>query len=258
MKYLFPNYRKFGIKGTTPLTIYVHGTKFFQMKSSPSRLAKAPQPRQLERALHKSNPTKYPYDSVYRFSWSGRLHHRARQKAAQDLFDAIKEYKGPITIIAHSHGCNVSLWLAKILTEEKHTISLDKVIFLAPPVQMATMEYVTTLPQVYSFYSTADMVQVVDPQRLQARRKDTPLFSQRLFPESLNLCQTRILFHNQSPGHQSFITESFLVHLDNLITTLPHPGHMVCTIDKNSGRVTLMEKEQFHQSYVPRITRRAR
>ncbi|MBA2307671.1 hypothetical protein H0W26_06095, partial [Candidatus Dependentiae bacterium] len=146
--------------------------------------------------LMKACPQEYPTSNFYVYGWSGILSFGDRRKAAEDLYKRIKAHTGHITLIGHSHGASVALYLGQIAEEEKdHKFSLNKLIMLAPPVQSATAHHIKCplFKKVYSFYSSADLGQIADPQGLYDHTRKASvdkiysLFSQRTFAPSPNL-----------------------------------------------------------------------
>jgi hypothetical protein len=191
----------------TPITIIVHGTDFLLT------LAKASLPESLSalvahlrgtlglksgeicahhpslalaRALNKSAPAQFPLDGFYFFDWSGLLNAAGRKAAAQELYSALEYFltdsyytNSPITLIAYSHGGNVSLNLAPLAHKSNLKRSIDRLVLLACPVQDGT-EHLTASPlfkQIYHFYTPGDWFQVAGYQGLSC----STLFSRREF-----------------------------------------------------------------------------
>lgn len=177
------------------------------------------------KTLTSVSPQDFPDQSVYVFGWPGALGFAIRERAAHDLYELIKDYHGSITIIAHSHGCNVALNLAKIAQEQGDKyLSIDRLILLAGPVQAVTEPYVDEplFKRVYSFYSQADIAQIIDPQGLYydtykaGGNKQSPFFSQRVF-SSPKVMQAQILLDARYPSHNDFLYEPFIRKLPLLI-----------------------------------------
>lgn len=93
-----------------------------------------------------NNPDTYPREHAYIFGWSGKLSFTEREKEARNLYHALQnisiKYKNTyntqpiIRIIAHSHGGNVALNLAKIHKQENaFALYVDELILLGCPVQ---------------------------------------------------------------------------------------------------------------------------
>jgi len=217
-----------------PATIYIHGTLFqspfvskaihhglhrYSSKNCPPSSSEY-----IDRALFISNPKEFPEEHFYKFYWSGKLHSEDRRKAAEDLFSALEKSKGPITLIAHSHGCNVALLLGEIARSKNKTdVLVDRLILLAPPVQEATCKQVNSpiFRRVYSLYSTADVAQIVAPQGwFMSSHACNQFFSERTFPACPKLLQARVLLRGQSPGHQDFIQPRFIKQVSKIISVL--------------------------------------
>ena len=222
-----------------PLTVFIHGTK----QSLLSRMVhKLDYPlgivsssitttnsvlAGIARSLNIADPLEYPRDSFYFYGWPGKMNFPARFKAAERLYGVIKDHKGPLTVIAHSHGCNVALNLATLAAEDpQSTFSVDRLILLAPPVQEVTKPLVHSpvFKEVYNFYSTADLFQIGDPQGIYWESyhctepgTKVPLFSSRTYKPAPNLMQARILLDWQSPGHIHFMLSRFLTKLPLLM-----------------------------------------
>lgn len=163
----------------------------------------------------------FPLQDFHYFGWSGDLSYQARKVAAQHLYHAIKDTKHK-KLVAHSHGGNVILTTAAIAAEHPDMhFSVDTVILLALPVQMATASYAldnTIFKEIFTFYSARDLIQIADPQRLyQEAPAHSPFFSQRKLPHAAHIKQARLLIHNKDPYHVSFIGEPILKKIPYMI-----------------------------------------
>lgn len=177
--------------------------------------------------LDKACPGEFGKEFFYFYGWHGKLTFPSRIQAAEKLFAVIKDHKGPLTIIAHSHGCSVALYLASLAEQcQHHTFIIDRLILLAPPVQSATKHLVHSpvFKEVYSFYSTADFMQIGDPQGLywesyvySPLNTPIPLLSKRCFDPAPNIIQTRIMLDRQSANHLHFMISRFLKYLPTLL-----------------------------------------
>ncbi len=159
--------------------------------------------------------------------WPGTITFPSRLQAAEKLYNVIKTHKGPITIIAHSHGCNVALNLAywaEINNDE--TFKVERLILIAPPIQEVTKPLATDkyFKEVYTFYSSADSLQVADPQALYWESygwtepsTKVPFFSERTFPPAPHAIQTRVLQDWQSPNHLQLMLTRFIRKLPVLL-----------------------------------------
>jgi hypothetical protein len=182
--------------------------------------------------LNRASSHMFPLEHAYLFGWSGKLDFKARKEAARALYNELRTYQGPLTIIAHSHGCNVALSLGDIAKEYRNQpLVIDRLILLACPVQKATSGYIKSpiFKRVFSLYSSADFTQIGDPQGLYRESyasieagEKIPLFSQRIFPPSPNLIQGRIFLNKCSPGHLEFIKKPFLTKLPEVLDLLEH------------------------------------
>jgi hypothetical protein len=121
------------------------------------------------------------------------------------------------------------------LKDQQRTFRVDRLILLACPVQVKTAHNIASgfFDRIYSFYSTSDMIQVLDPQGLAILKRPTMadiryfydtcrqqrFFSQRTFPEQENLTQIRVRW---AVGSQSrrFIYFSQLKTIRRLYETL--------------------------------------
>ncbi|TET33859.1 alpha/beta hydrolase [Candidatus Dependentiae bacterium] len=183
-------------------------------------------------ALSEADPEQFPYESIYAFGWSGKLDGPSRKKAAQRLYAALGEltatYKRtygiapPIILISHSHGGNVILHMAPFY-QQYDDIAIKKTVLIACPVQQDTASAPNNplFGKVYSLHSHVDIVQIMDPQRLQPYREaflqwqetkswtplkeayllslEQPLFSERHFPTSSRLIQANICWNSFTP-----------------------------------------------------------
>jgi len=123
--------------------------------------------------LAKNDPVNFPLDSFYLFRWSGLLNRKEREVVSCDLYkyliskvDEILQKTGKypiITIITHSHGGNIALYLAKINEKFDSKLKIARLILLACPVQYGTAQLVNdkTFDQIYAFYSTYDIIQIM-------------------------------------------------------------------------------------------------
>lgn len=226
-----------------PATVFVHGSLYplldILVHAVDSPLGLVPAKYVRNQFLHRripyllscSDPKQFPFDSFYLYGWSGKISFEGRETAAHQLYNQLKHFTGPITLICHSHGGNVALNLAKVVDEvgdKKFTI--DRLILLACPVQAVTEDLVChrVFKKVISLYSLGDSTQVRDPQkfytqtRCYARRmgKDVPMFSQRIFPCHRNIIQRRMLLGRRNLTHMDFIYKPFLSRLPQVLSMI--------------------------------------
>lgn len=255
------------------INIFVHGTLFFFLKlpfaapffCSPSgllpvkQIAPKYQVNKISKLLSKRNPKKFALEDFYSFGWSGQLSHNTRNEVAHRLYhhilDLICQYKRKykkapfIRIITHSHGGNIALQLGEWAKKHKnHKFVINELVLLACPVQEETKNFIKDVKRfkkVYSLYSPADMIQVMDPQGIFHIQKNVennmkniknlsdvknidwwsmltkqPLFSERIFPNSKNLIQASVQVENQNLIHIDFLRLKFFKTLPDILTIL--------------------------------------
>lgn len=187
----------------------------------------------LARLLQEKDSFRFQTQHFYTFGWSGHLSFQEREKAGTGLYiqllDLIETYekqcgkKPYVRLITHSHGGNVALNLAAAEHQHQKSLIVDELILLACPVQEKTVAYVQTpiFKKIYSFYSSLDVLQVVDPQGLYRNNAiQAPIFSKRRFPECDHLIQTKIRFAKRAILHVEFLSNQFLQALPSILTTL--------------------------------------
>lgn len=237
-------------------TIFIHGTLFTNAiipKQTTSWLGIKPATECGTSVQQMSRLFGTSYDSFYFFRWTGRLSPQERKNAAQSLATLLRNHKGPVTLICHSHGCNVALLLAELNLPDQ---TIDKLILLAPPVQKATAQHSSSplFKKVISLYSSADIIQVADPQGLQSKDAGS-LFSKRIFGESPRLIQARIFLDKYSPSHIDFITPRFWRKLPAVIAVLEEADlrESIVTIPTGDSPPQIIHKDEV--AYVPRTVR---
>jgi pimeloyl-ACP methyl ester carboxylesterase len=177
--------------------------------------------------LHKADQDQFPIERSYLFGWSGKLSFAMRHKSAEELYESLKKIKGPITLIAHSHGGNVALNLELVARERgDSTFFIDRLILLGVPVQDATRNFVLSpiFKKVYVFYSAGDWTQIMDPQGLYKNKfqnnwgkKDRAWFSERVFPTNERIRHIRIFMYKHNLDHLGFILQTFTLALPTLL-----------------------------------------
>lgn len=231
------------------ITIWVHGTCLWPFRVLRKYWADSPtlikvssmKPNYYLRKVAENlsaSSLDYPIDNFYFLRWSGKLSVSEREETAQHLYEAIKgllaeykekyETKPTITVITHSHGGNVALNLSKVKDRDPD-VKVDNLVLLACPVQRHTREFVhdCMFENVYSFYSTLDFMQVLDPQglhyhpELKCRKpKGEPLFSGRSFPKHSKLCNVKIKINGKGVWHTQFLSQEFISILPQLINNI--------------------------------------
>jgi hypothetical protein len=231
------------------VTVWVHGTILFYNsfyrsvfnKESGLFLANTlPENHQfhhIAKTIASSDPIHFPLEEFYIFAWSGYLSTKERKMAAeklhQELCKIIAHYiqkygiSPVIRIIAHSHGGNVVLHMAKI--ESPSSITIKSLILLACPVQEKTMHLINMpmFEHIYSLYSSIDIIQVIAPQLrhheihyIGRRRYTLPGFSSRLFPPSHRIIQAKIKFNGFPITHTRFSKPDFIEILPIILQKL--------------------------------------
>lgn len=102
-------------------------------------------------------------EEIERFEWNGENNDEARQNAANRLYGDIVKHSetnssDPIRLVAHSHGGNVAILAANLLSQGDNPISVATLITIATPVRE---DYQLTTPagQHLQVYNTRDWVQ---------------------------------------------------------------------------------------------------
>ena len=237
--------KQWGQRKRPIITIWVHGTKLTPSFVMPTffyrqiGLVKAENydtkyhMRTIAHTLCQADPDAYAFEHFYIFGWSGKLSFKQRKKAAEDLYQAIcslaEQYKEEYNvlprfrIITHSHGGNVPLNLPFVI-DPAQLIEIDELILLACPVQCETKAGIAAdcFKKVYSFYSSSDMFQVIDPQGLYKKSTAENIFSQRQFDHLDRLRQAKIKLNGRSLMHIDFLCSHFLKHLPNINKQIDH------------------------------------
>lgn len=222
------------------IVIWVHGTNsfqwfkklfihhFFYTKLGMHNISKIPANVQLSKiadTLAKADPVHFKLKNMYVFGWSGALSAEARDQAGKDLTKAVKKLvndyravhggKDPkIYIITHSHGGNVAL----NMVHDVDIPPITRLIMLAAPSQELTSQKVKDtllFEEVYSIYSSKDLMQVMDPQYISTGRGTT--FSKRIFPHQENVVQAEVTIDGKSPRHIDFIFLPFVSYLPKIV-----------------------------------------
>ncbi len=237
---------------TQKVTIYIHGTlppapvmriplihAFFFCPPGLSKATNLNSTYHLSILARSICPSPDLFEHFYFFGWSGYLRFSERKKAAADLnkqltilqdqyrVDAIEP---EFTLITHSHGGNVALFLA----EESPDLPLELVL-LACPVQKRTeqLAFHPRFKQVFSIHSHRDLLQIIDPQGLHGFLESLkkhgleftlshlkqlgPLFSSRHFPEAPHIIQLNVKHKHRELLHIEFLLPEFIALVPSLI-----------------------------------------
>jgi hypothetical protein len=162
------------------------------------------------------NPQLYSLDQFYIFGWeSEHIYDHIRIQAAADLtrqlqklvYDYyLKHYVIPkIRLLGFSHGGNVVLntanYLPLIVNDQQ--VEVEVWIF-GTPVQHANKSLVNSshFSKVYSFYSTKDWLQRMDPQGLRNSKIDIKhIWSDRMFDRSDRCIQVEFTVNGKPISH---------------------------------------------------------
>jgi hypothetical protein len=247
------------------ITIWIHGTliiytpsyhKIFGDKACMLHINDFPEGhhfREIAETIAHHDPEHFPLKEFYVFGWSGKLRQQEREKAAAILHQEIitlrdqyeKKYgRTPtIRIIAHSHGGNVALSMAKIKSllrqdsegqAPQSPLIIKSLILLACPVQDRTKHLICTpmFNHVYSLYSSFDLVQIIAPQiRRLCTKYECPHkhhkyhysimpFSNRTFPTYSHLTQAKVKINDLPISHTKFSCKQFVALLPTILRKL--------------------------------------
>lgn len=108
------------------------------------------------------------------FGWSGLLHNAARKKAGYELYQALCAYRDRIvleygsepgiTIVSHSHGGNVALYMAQAEIEQQKKLKVNYLVMYGSPM-MAEMAHCIEsdfFRNILMIYSRGDEIQPRD------------------------------------------------------------------------------------------------
>lgn len=170
---------------------------------------------------------RFPFDNFYFFGWTGKLDELERERATLCLLNNIKKlirsYQDEhgvtpkITLISHSHGGNIALFMPALISEEEEKPQIDTLILLACPVQRKTMPFIydSMFKKMYALYSSLDMIQVLAPQHPYYKP-----FSSKKFPKSNKMMQASVKINGKALLHTSFTKKRFLSCLPFVIRSL--------------------------------------
>ncbi|MBT4856303.1 hypothetical protein HOM50_03195 [bacterium] len=184
------------------------------------------------RTLNESDPCRFPTENVFLFGWSGTLSTSERRKAAENLYEELKNLlkhypqSTKLRIVAHSHGGNVVLNLPFIQKDKSIKVIVDELVLLACPVQQYTAPNLEDpmFKNIIALYSKTDILQIIDLQGLQkenhAQQKHGTLFSKRRFKEQNNLVQCRVRSKKRDLMHIEFVMSNFIQKLSNVLNAV--------------------------------------
>lgn len=207
--------------------------------------------------LYGSAPALFPLEHCYFFGWSGRLSPQERRRGAYKLYAAIKTlhsdpalHDAEITLITHSHGGNVALYLGDIAKENNDSVlKIKRLILMGCPIQDETECYAheSVFESIYNLYSVIDLMQVADAQGLkhQHTKHTRTVFSRREIAvknTDTNIHQAAIRLDGYSLNHIDFIRPTFHKELAFIIELLDDAKLCKClpTINDYSLQVNLL------------------
>lgn len=225
------------------VTVWIHGTRFIskhvlkkiQYCEDGMHHASSLDPyyrlHEITRTLSNCAPYTFPFEHFYLFGWSGALSHQERLHHAKILYAQLNEliagYRAlhgvtpRIRLVTHSHGGNVALNLALVKKPHLALKKIDQLVLLACPVQDRTahLPYDSLFKKVYNFYSTKDLIQILDPQRVHTNQEKTQtFFSRRRFAKNgYDIAQIQVRINGHGIGHLSFTQDYFLKRLPRLL-----------------------------------------
>jgi len=216
------------------VTVFVHGTyparKLLQSSFFSRFLTYCPQGISLAKDLPSYycfykmaegcahlNKKSYSIDQFYTFGWesehvSDRVRACAAGQLVKELQDLVTSYYQKykvipkIRLIGFSHGGNVVLHTARYLpclVEDSQKVEIEVWLF-GTPVQNINKNLVNSyqFSKVYSFYSTKDWLQRMDPQGLRDSKKNIKkIWSDRMFDLSDRCIQCKLTVNGQSISH---------------------------------------------------------
>lgn len=146
-------------------------------------------------------------NDYYTFGWVGVLDKKIRRAASETLYSSLVQFEGhPITLITHSYGGAIALYLAEIEAREQKNVKIENLIMLAPPIEKETASLATheLFKNIYNFYSEGDGMQIGDKFTTEQGKLTRTLFAQF---EEHSLAKTREgivrdirLFYNNKPS----------------------------------------------------------
>jgi len=235
------------IKEPKTITVWIHGSRVLP-EFHPQELFYAPKglnaitdvdknlfKYKYAKTLSQKNPERFQKADFYAYGWSGKINFTERENVARDLYEnlqnLIQKYKDvdgispKLRIITHSHGGNVALNLATVKDSNDTSFLVDELILLACPVQERTKDLIKdlTFKRVYSFFSSGDIIQCIDPQRLHKENrhdKKCPLFSKRRFPAHAKLSQAKVRSHGRGIMHIEYLFLKFVSKLPQFLDAL--------------------------------------
>jgi len=238
------------------ITVWIHGTRllrrplyyrYFNGKPGIKHATQLPKQYNLTKiaqVLCSESRDMHAHEHFYSFGWSGKLNSTEREEAAfvllKELHGLIERFtivhnKQPhLRIIAHSHGGNLALNLAKVAKKcPEYSVLVNQLILLACPVQNQTCSYISDpiFRHIYALYSTLDIVQIIAPEmsyivstksKKICKKLKIPPLSERRFQPHPKLAQVKIKINGHALWHADFVGTTFLKSLDAIIDEIDH------------------------------------
>jgi hypothetical protein len=232
----------------------------------------------LVKKISDTAPKTFPFNTFYVFGWIGNISPADRIKTAKKLSAALKKcikqhtqngQQPFLRIIAHSHGGNVVLNMARIKNDDPGFI-IDELVLLACPVQQETAPYIhdPLFKTIYSLHSHGDLIQVLDPQGWPSLKRSLkkifstnsgdafkeiinhfqtqPFFSERHFKPCQNLTQASVTYDGKTLPHIEFMMPSFTGKLPRILRILKKwkAGKIILPADENDVLVNIDVKKK--------------
>lgn len=146
------------------------------------------------------------------FTWSGKFDYTNRKKAGINLAWLIRSYPADytISIVAHSHGCNVGISACQELAQGKTGRHIAAFYALGAPVDCTRyMPNMDVIDYFFNLFSCNDFVQ--------------PIFGifERTYPEHPHIANIRVMLDNKEPNHSHLHGHMIATWLFDLPTYIP-------------------------------------
>ena len=216
------------------VTVWVHGLRLIGLNTRnlglwPARKsARGTIPARVERSLTAMYHDTFSAEHVFMFKWSAGFSLEEREKAACQLYQALKQVCAEynvgknnikLRLIGFSEGGNVVLSLPKF--KDGQPFSVDELVLIGTPVQDVTACNVTDpmFKRVFNLYSSLDAIQIIQPQAKYSV-PPTSRLSTRRFKDSPNLVQAKVRLNGHGMGHFGLEGPDFVSSLDCILRSL--------------------------------------
>ncbi len=147
----------------------------------------------------------------YTYGWLGLLDKQCRKQAAEKLFDELAKLKADqITLVTHSYGGALALYLAEVQEKRKQPLAIENLCMFAFPAEVETASYARSgmFKNIFSIYSDGDRVQKLDiftTEEGATSRLLLPYMKEKNIEEQTRIFDIRLLKGNKSRfDHMSF------------------------------------------------------